>query len=184
MTHCYRWAAAQDGGLEHLELEAAETGAAAEGVVIGTDEGRPFGVAYAIRCDAQWRVRGVEVRVAGAGVLRLAADGEGNWRDADGRALPALAGCIDVDLTCTPFTNSLPIRRLGARLAQRQRITVACIDVPRLEVGPSHQAYTCLGPGRYLFESLSRPFRAEIETDADGLVLRYPGLFARVSPGR
>jgi hypothetical protein len=32
-----------------------------------------------------------------------------------------------------------------------------------------------------LFESLSRPFSAELEVDGDGIVLRYPGLFTRVA---
>jgi len=79
-----------------------------------------------------------------------------------------------------PFINPLPIRRLGARLAPRREIVVAYIDVPRLALAPSRQAYACLEPGRYRFESLSNPFSAEIETDGNGLVLHYPGLFERV----
>lgn len=175
----YRWKAEQEGGLEHLQLDAGLDGVRAEGGVIGLDAGMPFGCSYAIQCDARWQVRRVELHVALEPALRLDSDGAGHWHDADGRPVPALAGCIDVDLTCTPFTNTLPIRRLDGRLARRQEIEVAYIDVPRLDVGPSRQAYTRLGPGRYLFESLSNPFSAAIETDEDGLVLRYPGLFAR-----
>jgi len=180
MHRCYRWAAHEKGGLEHLELDESGGAIAAEGVVIGVDDAdKPFGCRYAIRCDAYWHVRRVEVRVAGRASLLLESDGEGNWSDAQGRPQPALAGCIDVDLTCTPFTNTLPLRRLGPRLRQRHTITVAYVDVPALAVEPSQQAYTWLGPGRYLFESLSNRFSAEIETDVDGLVLRYPGLFSR-----
>ena len=197
MTVNYRWMAEQDGGLEHLALGIDDTGVHAEGVVIGTDEGTPFGCHYLIACDPRWHVRRVAVRVAGAAALRLESDGEGDWRDADGLPLPGLAGCLDVDLSCTPFTNTLPIRRLSTwlstRLSTRREIVVAYIEVPRLALGPSRQAYGCLGPGRYRFESLSKPFSADIETDDDGLVLRYPGLFERVrarhpgapfSPGR
>lgn len=185
METWYRWAAAQGGGLEHLELAVTAAGVEASGVVIGDDDGAAFGCAYTIRCDARWHVRSVEVRLAGAGALVLEGDGAGNWRDAGGNRVAALAGCIDVDLACTPFTNTLPIRRLGPGLAQRQEIEVAYIGVARglpcPEVRPARQAYTCVAPRRYRFESLSEPFSAELETDGDGLVLRYPGLFGRVS---
>ncbi len=40
-------------------------------------------------------------------------DGHGHWRKADGTALPQFDGCVDIDLAGTPFTNTLPIRRLG-----------------------------------------------------------------------
>jgi hypothetical protein len=43
------------------------------------------------------------------------------------------------------------------------------------------QAYTRLAQDRVRFESLSRPFTAELEIDGDGLVLHYPGLFTRVA---
>jgi hypothetical protein len=182
MEDHYRWTAEQGKGLEHLALGINGAGVHAEGVVIGTDGGMSFGCTYAIRCDKRWHVRSVEIRVARGPALLLESDGEGNWRNMDGRRIPSLAGCIDIDLSCTPFTNSLPIRRLGRLLAQRREITVAYIDVPRLGLGPSRQAYTCLGPGVYRFESLANPFSADIETDGDGLVLRYPGAFDRVPP--
>ncbi|MBA3412108.1 MAG: putative glycolipid-binding domain-containing protein [Actinobacteria bacterium] len=42
----------------------------------------------------------------------LRANGRGEWRGSDGRARAEFAGCIDVDVSTTPFTNSLPVRRL------------------------------------------------------------------------
>ncbi|WP_026354984.1 putative glycolipid-binding domain-containing protein [Massilia niastensis] len=185
MQRSYRWATQQGGGCEHLALSYTDELVIAEGVVIGPASGNLFpgelfGVAYVVRCDAHWRVREVEVQVAGGASLLLGADGEGRWSGADGESIPALDGCIDVDLSCTPFTNTLPLRRLGDRLRQRQDIQVAFIELPSLALRPAHQAYTCLAPGRYRFDSPADAFTAEIETDAEGLVLRYPGLFTRI----
>jgi hypothetical protein len=42
----------------------------------------------------------------------LSADGKGRWFDAKGTHLAELDGCIDIDISATPFTNTLPIRRL------------------------------------------------------------------------
>lgn len=192
MRRSCRWTTDEGEGVEHFVLRSREGGFVAEGVVVGPGfgpmfDGDLFGCSYTIRCDGRWRVRQVELRVAGGADLLLRADGEGRWSGPQGDPLPVLDGCIDVDLTCTPFTNTLPIRRLGEALRERQEITVAYITLPEATVAPSRQAYTsvsALAPGaagRYRFESLSNPFQAEIETDADGLVTLYPGLFRRTS---
>jgi hypothetical protein len=184
MQRSCRWATEDGGGLEHFAIRHKDGGIFAQGVVIGPGSGalyagELFGCSYAIRCDAHWRARQVEVWVAGGAHLVLRADGEGRWSGPQGDPLPGLDGCIDVDLGCTPFTNTLPIRRLGEALYQRQELIVVYITLPEASVMPSRQAYTALGGGRYLFESLSDRFEAEIDTDADGLLLHYPGLFRR-----
>ncbi|PQO91880.1 hypothetical protein C5614_25150 [Massilia phosphatilytica] len=181
MKRSYRWATEQGGGLEHVELETGEAGVTAEGVLIGPAGGRLFACSYLLRCDEQWRVRSLDVHVAGKGAVSLHADGAGNWLDADGTPLPALQGCTDVDLSGSPFTNTLPIRRLGDALQARQEIRVAYVDLPKLDVQPVAQAYTRVTPDRVRFESLSRPFAADLDVDDDGLVLRYEGLFTRVA---
>jgi hypothetical protein len=181
VNRSYRWATEQSGGLEHVELDIGDAGATAEGVLISPAGGRLFACSYALRCDEHWRVRSLDVHVAGKGRVCLRADGAGNWLDADGTSLPALQGCMDVDLSGSPFTNTLPIRRLGEQLHQRQEIRVAYVDLPKLDVQPVAQAYTRLAQDRVRFESLSRPFTAELEIDGDGLVLHYPGLFTRVA---
>lgn len=186
MTRSYRWVTQQGGGFEHLALTCIEEEIVAEGVVIGPGSGELFpgelfACNYTLRCDPQWRVRKVAVHMLGGESLLLLADGEGRWSGADGQALPALEGCIDVDLSCTPFTNTLPIRRLGERLRERQEIALAFIDIAPLQVTRARQAYTRIAPERYLFESLDHPFSAEIDTDGEGLVTCYPGLFTRAS---
>lgn len=184
MDRSLRWKTDEGDGLEHFSIHEIERGVVAEGVVIGPRSGNVgdalFGCSYLVRCDAYWRVRQVEVRVAGGVHLLLRADGKGLWSGPGGAPLPVLDGCIDVDLTCTPFTNTLPIRRIGEALRARHEIRVAYITLPEASVMPSRQAYTALGAGRYRFESLSDPFQADIVTDADGLVVDYPGLFKRV----
>ena len=98
-----------------------------------------------------------------------------------GRALPELDGCIDIDIAATPFTNSLPIGRLGLARGERQPIDVAYISTPDLKVTPVKQAYACLEPGRrYRYEGIFRDFTAEMEIDDDGLVVDYETLFRRL----
>jgi hypothetical protein len=180
MQATYRWQSVDGPGLEHLSLEYREDVIVADAVVIGERGDGAFGCSYRICCDLGWRVRSLELHTAGAESLVLTSDGEGNWRDGDGAAQPHLSGCIDVDIAATPFTNTLPIRRLGASLQQHTSIAVVYIPTPSLAARRAEQAYTRLDDGRYLYESLDSSFKAELEVDADGLVLRYPSLFTRL----
>jgi hypothetical protein len=183
------WAPWEGPGLEHLRLATSDSDIVADGLVIGLEAGRPFRIGYEIRCDERWRVR--EVRAAapdsGRPVLELLSDGEGHWKRTSGEPLTDLDGCIDVDISATPFTNTLPIRRLGLRHGESEELAVAYIRVPELLVGAERQRYGCLearaNGGLYRFEALPSGFTAELPVDADGLVLDYPGLFRRAWSG-
>jgi uncharacterized protein len=173
-------------GLESLRLVEDADGMLADSVVIGVDEGRPFAIRYAIRCDAAWHVRDVEIASleGQATTLALASNGMGRWTDGSGEHVPSLDGCLDVDLSATPFTNTLPIRRLSLAPGWATEITVVYIAVPALTVGVSRQRYRCLtwgaGGGAYRFETGAGDFKADITVDADGLVVEYPQIARRV----
>jgi hypothetical protein len=161
----------------------------ANGLVIGLEAGRPFRVGYEIRCDERWLVR--EVRAAAPDserpVLELLADGEGHWKRRGGEPVPELDGCIDVDISATPFTNTLPIRRLGLEPGRSEEVAVAYVRVPEQLVAPERQRYGCLearrNGGLYRFEALPSGFTAELAVDGEGLVLDYPELFRRAWSG-
>jgi uncharacterized protein len=176
-------------GLEHLRLVTSGSGVVMNGLVIGLEAGRPFRIGYEIRCDRRWRVR--EVRAAAPDlerpVLELLADGEGYWKRGGVEPIPELDGCIDVDISATPFTNTLPIRRLGLEPGESEELMVTYVRVPELLVGPERQRYGCLEAqadgGLYRFEALTSGFTAELPVDAEGLVIDYPGLFRRAWSG-
>jgi hypothetical protein len=183
------WVPWEGPGLEHLRLATSEGGVVANGLVIGLEAGRPFRIGYEILCDNRWRVR--EVRAAapdsGPPILALLADGEGRWKGRGGEPLPELDGCIDVDISATPFTNTLPIRRLGLKPGESEELAVIYVRVPELLVGAEWQRYGGLEAradgGLYQFEALPSGFTAELPVDVEGLVLDYPGLFRRVWSG-
>ena len=113
--------------------------------------------------------------------IEITGDGKGDWSDASGKRLPKLAGAIDIDLSASPFTNTLPIRRLKLRAGQVAEITTVYILVPALTLMTDPQRYTCLAAGkRYRYESIDSDFTREIEVDSRGLVVTYPGLFRRM----
>lgn len=181
------WMPVNGPGLEHLWLAQRDDGASVNGMVIAMADGVPFRLRYTIICDSGWRVHDVRFAVwrqAAEGISVFQSDGEGRWMTENGDPLPQLDGCIDIDLSATPFTNTLPIRRLGLEPGQSAEIDAVYFRLPSAAPRPMHQRYTCLelGPngGRYLYESAT--YRAELPVDRDGLVIDYPGAWRRVWP--
>lgn len=174
-----RWHEWDGPGLEHLLLQERAGVVSADSVVICSGQ-TPFAVRYRIACNENWHARSVMVDVIGSGqTLVLAADGNGRWTG-DGLPMPELDGVVDPDLTVTPFTNTLPIRRLRLSTGQSAEITTAFIDFPALTVVANPQRYTCLEEGkRYLYESRASDFKRELEIDRDGLVVSYPDFWRR-----
>jgi hypothetical protein len=177
------WGPWEGPGLEHLHLTASAGGdMLADGAILGLSGGAPFRARYTVQCDPQWRVRAVRIDMLDAlnRRLDLYADGAGHWTDDAGAELPGLAGCFDIDISATPFTNTLPIRRLALDLGAAADITVVYIDLPALTAQPAMQRYTRLAEDRYRFEARGNRFTADLPIDADSLVLDYPGLFRRI----
>jgi uncharacterized protein len=182
------WALVEEPGMEHLRLTRDDGQIVADGVIVGVTENQPFRVHYKIRCDAEWRVREADIRLLdGAGQnIKLNADGEGHWTDGSGNPVLSLNGCLEVDISATPFTNTLAIRRTRLQPGESADLVAAFIAVPEMAVTPSRQRYTCLelrsdgGLYKYEDEGLFQGFTADLSVDADGLVVKYPELFKRV----
>jgi len=177
-----RWQDWDAKGIEHLVLREDPREIVAESVVVTSAADSAFALRYRIRCDKSWRVRSAEIGIVGIDrKIEIAADGKGNWSDAAGKRLPKLAGAIDIDLSVTPFTNTLPIRRLKLRAGQSVEIVTVYILAPALTLTTDPQRYTCLEPRkRYRYRSLDSGFTRDIEIDDHALVVNYPGLFRRL----
>jgi len=183
-----QWEALDWPGLEHVVVSSDAAGFRADGqLVLGPPVG-PASVSYQLSCDANWRVAGLTITAAnsaGTRTLALIAGGDAHWL-ADGQPRPDLDGCIDLDISLTPLTNTLPIRRLAWTPARAQELDVVYVSAPDLTARRVSQCYTLLRPeaddntSLYRYESGS--FSADLTVDGDGFVTDYPGLWRRVWP--
>lgn len=142
---------------------------------------RPVRIRYRIACSPAWGFRLGLLQMDEARTRRrLSArlDGDRGWT-VSGRPRPDLEGCTDLDLSITPSTNTIPIRRLGLGVGESADVTAAWVRFPELTVEPLLQRYTRLGANRFRYEGLGSGFTADLETDDDGLVVAYPHLWAR-----
>jgi uncharacterized protein len=170
------WQDVETGALDRCRLDAGRHGLRLAGTVLTAAHGTPLDVRYLVEAGPDGLTRRVELALDGGATYRvLLADGAGGWRWEGGPELAEVAGALDVDLTVTPATNTLPIRRLDLQVGQAADLVMAWVQVPGLEVLRSEQRYRRLAPDRWHFST--GDFSAELLVDPDGLVLHYGGLF-------
>lgn len=166
------------------------------GVVLTAEEGTPIQARYRIGLDARWATREVEITVRdGNGNerrLQVTVDAEQRWQierepvaeigvvSEDTDALQ-VEGLYDIDLSLSPATNTLPIRRLAPAIGETVDVTAVWIGFPELVVELLPQHYTRLDERRYRYESNDGAFVREIVVDDLGLVVSYEGLWQRIA---
>jgi hypothetical protein len=174
------WNQLIDSGTEHLILYVGAQ-IEADGLVVGMLKDSAYRLQYQIVCDANWNVQKVSVsNLLTHKEFALTKNGE-DWLDERNHPIEALKGCSDVDIMVTPFTNTLPIKRLKLAEGKSKEIAVVYVPVPELNLSKLNQRYTCLSQnkegGVYRYENISSGFTSDLKVDADGLVVDYPGIF-------
>jgi hypothetical protein len=160
-----RWRTWDDQHLETVTLRWENEGWTATGEV-----GREA-VTYVLRLSATWQIRQFLLfRDLDEPDLWLGADGTGRWGEMNGAHRPDLGGCTDIDLTCTPFTKSLPIRRLGLDIGAAGDVRCAMVDVETLELVATRQRFERLAPRRFRQTNLDSGISTDLVVDEYGLV--------------
>lgn len=178
-TSVVLWRRLDQAGHDSARLSEDPAGAIVEGTAVFRESGLPCRLDYRVTCDAQWRT--VAARVTGWLDMTkidvdVIVDPARIWTF-NGQPCPGVQGCDDIDLSFTPATNLLPIRRAGLRIGTRVAVRAAWLRFPDPILEPLEQTYERLGEWRYRYKTASGPFTAVLETNAAGFVVRYPGLW-------
>ncbi|MCZ4245804.1 putative glycolipid-binding domain-containing protein [Pedobacter punctiformis] len=168
--------------IENFLFNATENGYTAIGFVNGMDDHQPFCIRYKINISKDWKVKDIEIQSLTDEKKRvfLSTDLNGNWYNENNKHCPEFNGCNDIDISLTPFTNTLPINRLGEKLKNRTRIEVVYFKLPEFEIRKVIQYYSLLKPGLFKYEGVLKDFTADLPVDDDGFVIHYPDLFERI----
>jgi hypothetical protein len=172
------WRRFDQPGHDSARLTEGAAGAVLEGTAVFNESGRPCRLDYRVVCDPEWRT--ISARVTGwleSASLEYAieADADRRWT-LNGRPCADLQGSNDVDLSFTPATNLLPIRRARLRVGERMAVQAAWLRFPGGTLEPLDQIYERVSESRYRYESRGS-FFATLETNAAGFVTQYPGLW-------
>lgn len=173
-------------GLEHLTLQEAEGGYRADSVLSVEADLGGVTCEYHFDLDNRWRTKSFTLNQNQSGEnrsLRIDRVGNHKWQ-VDGADRSDLTGCLDIDLTISPFTNTLAIHQLSLAPNERKEMTAVYVKIPQMEVIPASQAYQRLDPAdpprRFLYSGLDTGFIQEITVDEHGLVETYPRFAERI----
>jgi hypothetical protein len=175
------WQSDEYHSAEHCTVSSSARGYETTSVIRGSYEGDAFEANYTIITNKDWRTLSAKVelnRNHEKQSLLFENNGGDQWLF---NSIPdeRFNNCIDVDLPLTPFTNTLPIRRLKMNTGDAQLIKVIYIDVFG-SIRAVQQKYTRLSASIYKYENVPNDFEAVITVDDLGFVVDYPGLFKRV----
>ena len=171
------WRRLDQPGHECAVLSEGPAGAVLAGTAVFRESGRASRLDYRIVCDAAWRT--ISARVTGSIDttpidVAIGADAARTWTF-NGRSCADLRGCDDIDLSFSPATNLLPIRRLQLAVGARAAVRAAWLRLPSVTLEPLEQTYERLTLSQYRYESGNGSFAAVLETNAAGLVTVYEG---------
>lgn len=169
-----KWRRLDEPGLEVLRVTPEADGFRAASTVVYAGA-EAFGASYVWLLDRDWRTRRLDLRLSSPTLREMRIQrAPGGWL-IDGRKDPALAACDEIDLSATPFCNSLAIRLLKGT----GELTALYVNLPSLQLLPSRQRYEALGANRWRYVDLgvARGFEAELSIDRDNFVVAYQGLF-------
>jgi hypothetical protein len=134
---------------------------------------------YTIRCDADWHTMSADV----AGVhgdlevrVRIEKSAEG-WLLND-VLQPGVHAAVDVDLSFTPASNLMPLRRLALTGQPQISLCAAWLRYPHAGLHPLDQTYA-LGKsaGIVSYRAEQTGFATLLEVDECGFVTLYPDLW-------
>jgi hypothetical protein len=180
------WTGREYYSLENCLINESAAGADISSTIIGHYEEKIYKVEYHIKTNANWETIFFEI------ICRLnnqtqtisgESDGKGNWSKG-GQPLEQFKGCIDIDISLTPFTNTLPIRRLQLQPRQSREIQVLYCNLLSAQTIRVRQQYTCVSTNIFRYENIPNDFEAAIQVDASGFVVDYPSLFVRTADCR
>jgi uncharacterized protein len=158
---------------EHCTVDRRAAGLSLTGIVLGAEDDVPVRVEYTVLTDAEGLTTEVHVtdqRGFRSRTTALTRDARGDWA-IDGVQAPALDGCTDIDLACSPSTNALPIRRLALHVGESRTVQVVLLRFPLLTVTRTVQEYARLDATRYRYAS--GDFESELAVDDEGFVVDY-----------
>jgi hypothetical protein len=175
------WRGIHYQSFEYFNLNTKEESYRAESRIIGCYEDNIYTLDYRILVDKDWIVKDFLIESEINRVKRTFSGkrNQNQW-EINGVVNSEFNNFKFIDISLTPFTNTLPINNLKLSESDSQKIDVIYIDVLNHHIRPVQQQYTRTAVNKYLYENIETDFKAEISVDESGLVSTYPELFEKI----
>lgn len=134
---------------------------------------------YVVRCDTGWQTISADITGLQDGLnvnLRITRDDK-TWV-LNEIPQPQVSGAIDLDLSFTPATNLMPLRRLLASDEASEITRAAWLRYPQADLQPLDQTYGRTGvAGDFSYKAQQTGYTTRLHIGESGFVTNYPGLW-------
>ncbi|MDF2850754.1 MAG: hypothetical protein K0S31_1439 [Sphingobacterium multivorum] len=150
--------------------------------IIGYYEDKIYTLEYHLKIDEHWNVQRLDLEYEVNGVNKRIKGNktENNW-EINGSVKNDFQGIDYIDISLTPFTNTLPINNLNLDMGESKGIKVLYFDILNDEIKSVHQNYSKTNMLTFQYKNIPKDFEADLEVDDLGLVVNYPGLFTKTA---
>jgi hypothetical protein len=170
------WRRMDAPGHDACRLEQREDGWLLDGAAVFRLDRQPARLAYRLMCDGKWRSRdGIVSGWIGERdcEVRITRTDDGRWT-LNGKPIPDLESCVDLDFGFTPATNLSQLRRIALKIGETREVPVAWLDVTAGTVALLHQRYARRTINAYWYEAPQFDYATELDVRSSGFVRRYP----------
>ncbi len=170
-------------GFEITQFDKNDGRVVLTGTTLGVEGRVPWNLRYVIELDPSWRTRRAAIEDSNGRRLEVEADGQGRWT-INGKHDANLDGCLDLDLEGSVVTNTAPVHRMALAVGEHAEAPAAYVRAAGLTLERLEQTYERLPTEDdsilFDYDSPRFDYRDRIRFAADGLVIDYPNIGARV----
>jgi len=160
----------------------ADNGFHGHGIAVGkTDDDIPFAIEYDMKLEVDWNIKELSIKsLLDEKVIKLVHK-DNQWYDGSDQHLKEFDGVEFVDISISPFTNTLPIKMLDFKGKRPQKVDFIYFDENLFSLRRLQQIYSKINERTYRYQDVELPdFISDIVVDEDGLVVYFPELFKQV----
>ncbi|MBO8156363.1 MAG: putative glycolipid-binding domain-containing protein [Bacillaceae bacterium] len=182
MNKVIKWENLENGGQEQLTITQTNDEILFSSSLEYIENHTLFHIRYEVKTDLNWRTKEIYAEnVTNGKNVYLHTNNKGEWMNNHGE-VKELQGCIDIDISVTPFSNSLPINRCSWKENTPKNFNMVYISVPEMTFHKAEQSYTLIHctDKEKVFKYESGNFESFIYTDESGMVTLYPNLFKKI----
>lgn len=180
MTHLsVLWRRLDQPGHDAARLCRELSGWRLVGTAVFIEADKPCRLDYEIVADTEWRTHSGRIQ-GWLGTeeitVDIRADDARNWW-LNGSACPQVAGCDDLDISFSPSTNLLAIRRSALAIGAEAQVRAAWFRFPERVLETLEQSYRRTTDDLYHYKVIGGDFVTDLRVNPEGFILEYPGLW-------
>lgn len=166
---------------EHCKIKKEEGFFMIDSKIEGSLEAQNYSVAYRLKINPDWEIQNFEIE-SQVDHTRSVTKGYKINRDwyINGGIRNEFSNFDFIDISLSPFTNTLPINHLNFEKEEEKIISVIYINLLENKIEPQQQKYIKISDAKYKYENIPNDFEAVLEVDGSGFVRFYPGLFEQM----